>query len=123
MPSLVGLGFTRRRGGQKRGVFLSLCLFVCPVEIAALHAATKYIINLTARTGCMYGGRPVPFSPSIASTGCGVLRSTATAVGRQHPLTTDSVWRSYCESPASTGRRSTQHATTVLRVSSYSLDL
>ena len=90
------------------------------VELAALHAAAKNIINLTltARTGGMYGGRPVPFSPSTASTGCGVLRSTATAVGRQRPLTTDSVWRSYCESPASTRRGSTQHVTTVLRVSS-----
>ena len=50
-----------------------------PVELAALHAAAKNIINLTARTGGMYGGgRPAPFSPSI---GCDVLRSTA-AVSR-----------------------------------------
>jgi len=45
------------------------------VELAALHAAAKNIINLTARTGGMYGGgRPAPFSPSV---GCDVLRSTA----------------------------------------------
>ena len=51
------------------------------VELAALHDAAKNIINLTARTGCMYAGRPVPFSPSMASIGCDVLRSTA-AVSR-----------------------------------------
>jgi len=48
-----------------------------PVELAAVHAAAKNIINLTARTGGMYGGRPVPFSTSTAYTGCSVLRSTA----------------------------------------------
>jgi len=32
------------------------------VELAALHAATKNMINPTARTGGPYaGGRPVPF--------------------------------------------------------------
>ena len=57
-----------------------------PMSTVACRACSstrccKNIINLTARTGGMYGGRPVPFSPSTASTGCGVLRSTA-AVGR-----------------------------------------
>jgi len=51
------------------------------VELAALHAAAKNIINLTARTGGTYRGRPSPFSLSMASIGCDVLRSTA-AVSR-----------------------------------------
>jgi len=39
-----------------------------PVELAALHAATKNMINPTARTGGPYagGGRPVPFPPHTA---------------------------------------------------------
>jgi len=35
-----------------------------PVELAALHAAAKNIINLTARTDGMYGGgAPCPVLP------------------------------------------------------------
>jgi len=52
-----------------------------PVELAALHSAAKNIINLTARTGGMYGGRPAPSSSSTPSIGCDVLHSTA-AVSR-----------------------------------------
>ena len=83
-----------------------------PVELAALHAAAKNIINLTARTGGMYGGGALPRSPrQLVVTFCVAPRQS---VGRQRPKTTDNVWRSYCESPAPTSRASMQHATTVL---------
>jgi len=72
------------------------------VELAALHAAAKNIINLTARTDGMYGGRTVLFSPSTASTVCGVLRSTA------------AVSRSKASVDSEQSRGSTQHATTIL---------
>jgi len=77
------------------------------VELPALHAATKNIINLTARTGGLYagGGRPVPLPPHTADVAFRVAPRQSTFGGH-----TVSRQRS-----SSTRRGSMQHARSVLK--------
>ena len=68
------------------------------VELAALHAATKNIINLTARTGGLYAGGVLSRSPPHTAD-VAFRVAPRQSVDGQRPLRAVGVWRSYCESP------------------------